>query len=106
MSRKDQVIAKAAREEAMRNTMKAVQRHLDNVARSKGYDNIISLCTYATDSDPIFSAEGQAGVAWRGAVWRYCNTVLAEVEAGTRAQPTVEELIAELPTITWPNNVT
>ena len=102
MSRKEQVIAKAARAEAIRNVTKAVQTHMDNIARTRGYDGILSLCTYATSSNPLFSAEGQAGVSWRDAVWSTCYSILNDVERGVRPQPTVEELLAELPQIAWP----
>ena len=81
----------------------AVQSHLDEVARTRNYDGILSLCTYATSLNPKFAAEGQAGVEWRDAVWVKCYAVLAEVEAGLREQPTVEQLIAELPVFVWPD---
>ena len=80
----------------------AVQEHLDSVAKDRNYDGILSLCTYATSSNTTFAAEGQAGVAWRDSVWTDCYTILANVESGVRTQPTVEELVAELPTIVWP----
>ena len=81
----------------------AVQQHLDVFARTRNYDGILSLCTYATSLNPKFAAEGQAGVEWRDAVWVKCYAVLAEVEAGLREQPTVEQLIAELPVFVWPD---
>lgn len=80
----------------------AVQEHLDTKARERSYDGILSLCTYAAGSNERFVAEGQAGVEWREAVWARCYEVLAECQAGTRAVPTPEELIAMLPTFVWP----
>lgn len=80
----------------------AVQNHLDATARSHGYDGIMSLCTYATSSVPKFQAEGQAGVVWRDSVWLYCFGQLQAALTGQRAVPTAEELIAELPAISWP----
>lgn len=74
----------------------AVQAHLDAAAQALGYDNILSACSYAGYANP-FQAEGQSFVAWRGAVWDYCYAQLAAVQAGSRTQPTVDELIAELP---------
>lgn len=74
----------------------AVQAHLDAGAQAKGYDNILSACSYAGYTNP-FQTEGQSFVVWRGAVWAYCYEQLALVKAGTRTAPTVEELIAELP---------
>lgn len=83
----------------------AVQRHMDTVAGERNYDNIISCCTYATSSNPKFSAEGQSAVAWRDAVWVKCYEILDACMAGQRAIPTEAELLAELPTIQWPEGV-
>lgn len=80
----------------------AVQRHMDQKAQERTYDHILSLCTYATDLDPVLAAEGQAGVEWRSAVWRHCYVALNDVLAGNRAIPTEAELLAELPTFEWP----
>lgn len=85
------------------NLTAAVQRYLDTTAQERNYDNIMSLCTYATSGNATFSAEGQAGVEWRDQVWSQCYDILDDVMAGTRATPTPDELIAELPTILWPD---
>ena len=73
----------------------AVQNMLDNAAKAKGYDSILSACSYAAYPNP-FQAEGQEFVAWRGAVWAKCYEILAEVEAGTRPAPAVPELLTEI----------
>lgn len=88
-------------EEIIASLTAAVQRHLDATARTRNYDGILSLCSYATSTDPVFSAEGQAGVTWRDAVWRRCYEVMADVRAGVQPVPTAEELIASLPVIGW-----
>lgn len=75
----------------------AVQNYLDSKARERGYDSIFTACTYAGDPNPTWSAEGTAYKAWRSAVWQYCLTVMAAVQAGTRVIPTESELLAELP---------
>lgn len=80
----------------------AVQAHLDKVAKSRGYDGILSACTYATDTHPPFKMEGQACVNWRGEVWSKCYQIMAAVQAGTHQMPTAESLIAELPVMVWP----
>ena len=73
----------------------AVQNMLDNAAKAKGYDSILSACTYAAYPNQ-FQAEGQEFVAWRGAVWAKCYEILGEVEAGTRPAPTISELLVEI----------
>jgi hypothetical protein len=75
----------------------AVQVHLDAGAKALGYDGILSACSYATSTNLPFSVEGKSCLDWRDAVWLYCYTELAKVEAGTRPLPTVEEIISELP---------
>lgn len=81
----------------------AVQKHLDDFARTRGYDGILSAATYATSTVPKFAAEGQYAVEARDATWAKCYEVLAAVEAGSRPMPTLDELLAELPVLTWPN---
>ena len=81
--------------EAMRA---AIQTHIDKAAQGYGYDDVKAAVTYADEpAVPKFQAEGRAFRAWRSLVWAYAYGVLAEVKAGDREQPTVEELIAELP---------
>jgi len=81
----------------------AIQSMLDETAKERGYDSILSLCTYATSAKPKFKAEGQAGVEWRDDVWMYCYVELDKVLSGLRTAPTPEELIEELPRLVWPN---
>lgn len=78
--------------------MAAVQRHMDARAVAFGYDDLISVVTYAEEpAVPRYQAEGQAFRAWRSACWAKCEDVLAAVKAGARAAPTHAELLAELP---------
>lgn len=81
----------------------AVQLHLDTFARTRNYDGILSAATYATSQVPKFKAEGQYAVEARDATWAKCYEILAAVEADARPMPTLDELLAELPVLTWPN---
>lgn len=92
-----------AREKIIADFAQSVQQHLDDFARTLGYDGIMSACTYATSTVPKFKAEGQYAVEARDATWAKCYEVLAAVEAGSRPMPTLEELLTELPVLTWPN---
>ena len=89
-------------EEILKTMQDAIQSHMDTKARERNYDGILSLCTYATSTNPKFAAEGQAGVIWRDACWAKGYEIMAEAQAGTREIPTVDELLAELPAFTWP----
>lgn len=74
----------------------AVQNHLDEYAQNKGYDSILSACSYAAEVNQ-FQAESKQFIAWRSAVWAYCYQVLQDVQGNQRQAPSIKELIAELP---------
>jgi hypothetical protein len=79
-----------------------MQSVLDAKPGERKYDGILSLCTYATSTNPRFAAEGQAGVVWRDAVWAFGYDLLAKVQASQAPAPTLDELAAMLPTMEWP----
>ncbi|MGR1218492.1 hypothetical protein ACUYGA_16625 [Metapseudomonas otitidis] len=81
---------------------RAVHAYMDSVAGERGYDSILSLCSYATSSVPRFQAEGQAGVLWRDACWQLGHDLIAQVRAGEAPIPTEAELLAMLPPMQWP----
>lgn len=79
------------------------QNRLDAFARTRGYDGILSACTYATDTQPKFASEGQYCVQIRGATWAKLYEIMAEVETGTRAMPSgYLDIESELPLLEWP----
>lgn len=80
----------------------AITAHIEAAARSRQYDSAFSLASYTGSTVPGWAAEAQAFVAWRDAVWTYALAAMGEVAAAEREAPTVDGLIAELPTIEWP----
>lgn len=94
----------AASAAALRDSIvQATQQRLDDFARTRNYDGILSLCTYATSVVPKFQAEGQYGVTARDATWARLYEILAEVEAGTRPMPSgYAEIEPLLPVLEWP----
>lgn len=87
-------------EEIQKTLTDAVQAHMDTKVKERGYDNIHTARLYALGTE--FREEGIACVVWCDVVWRTCNNILNEVTAGQREIPTVQELIAELPELVWP----
>lgn len=81
----------------------AIQYRIDVTARERGYADGYALASYVPSSIPAWAAEALSFVAWRDAVWIYAFTELAKVQAGQRPQPTIADLIAELPAIQWPD---
>ncbi len=81
----------------------AIQEYLDQTAQTRNYATILSACSYAAGNHPKYSAEGQACLVWREAVWDKCYEILNDVQTGVRPPPTLQQVISELPTIVWPN---
>lgn len=83
--------------------VQATQAHLDNFARTRNYDGILSACTYADSSVPKFAAEGQYAVQARDATWAALYVLLAEVQAGARPAPaSFDDVQPLLPVLEWP----
>lgn len=94
--------APTSKSEIKKRLVDAIQSYLDTEAKAHFYDGILSLCSYATSTNPKFGPEGQAGVIWRDACWLKGIAIMAEVESQTRSIPTIEELLAEMPAMVWP----
>lgn len=88
-------------EEILKGYEDAVQAHLDATAQSRGYDNTYTCLSYLSSTDEIWHREANAFNSWRDSVWRKCHEVLNAFMSGAIEQPTVEELIAQLPIIDW-----
>jgi len=84
----------------------AIDQLLNTTAKSYGYDSIVTMCSYATSTTDGGSAtveryrtEGQAALEWRSLCYAKGEEIRDAVKAGERAQPTVDELVAEMPQI-------
>lgn len=88
MAKKTQELAKA-----MEN---AIENHINTTVKARGYNSQDSIAKYLVSGNPFY-AECTAISLWIGSVWVYSHQVQADVLAGTRTMPTIEELIAELP---------
>lgn len=79
----------------------AVQSHLDATAQTRGYDNTYTCLSYLNSTDEQWKRESNAFNAWRDSVWRKAHEILNAFMAGEIAQPSIEEVIAQLPPIDW-----
>lgn len=79
------------------------QQRLDDFARTRNYDNILSACTYASSKVAKFAAEGQYAVTARDATWDALYNIMREGQAGTRPLPSgFADIEPELPVLAWP----
>jgi len=90
-------------EQIISGFVSAIQQHLDDFAKTRGYDGIMSACTYATSTVPKFQIEGQYCVQARDATWSMAYDLLDQVQAGEIDVPTMEEVMESLPVLAWPN---
>lgn len=81
----------------------AVQAFIDSHASERQYDSGATLASYVNSTIPEWAAEAQTFVIWRDQVWAYALGELDKVKTGQREQPSVEELLAELPSFIWPD---
>lgn len=77
---------------------RAVQAHINDKCKKLGYDNENSIAKYLVDGNPFYD-ECKSISLWIGSVWTYTHQVQADVLAGVREVPTINNLIAELPTL-------
>ena len=97
--------AVAANQQALIQTLTAgVQRHLDDFAKSRNYDGILSACTYASSTVPRFRADGQYCVDARDGTWAAMYQLMSDVQSGVKPMPTsMADVLPELPVLAWPH---
>lgn len=81
-----------------------VQRRLDDFARTRNYDGILSACSYATDTtSEKFRSEGEYSVYVRSLTWSKMYEIVEEVLSGSRPMPeSFADIEADLPVLEWP----
>ena len=93
-------VVEIPQEEIIATTAKAmeegIENHINNTVKAKGYNSQDSIAKYLVQGNQFYD-ECTTISLWIGSVWIYAHQVQADVLAGTRTMPTIEELIAELP---------
>ena len=81
-----------------------VTKRLDDFAKTKDYDNIVSLCSYVDDPDENLDKEGRRGRFLRSQAWTSIRGYQNQVLTGELPVPRTEkELLACVPEFTWDN---
>jgi hypothetical protein len=93
----------SAAQSLQQSIVDAPQQRLDEFARTRNYDGILSACTYATSAIPKFAAEGQYAVQARDATWAALYQFMADVQTGAQPVPSgFEDVEPLLPELEWP----
>lgn len=75
-----------------------LQGWMDSVARSNGYDSVISCASYANSGVAQWKADALAIIAWRDAVWQAAYVWQEGANGQLPVQiPTLADVIAQLP---------
>jgi len=94
--------AKAAKE-LQDGIVNAAQQRLDDFAKTRNYDGILSATTYVGSTVPRFQLEGTYALHARDDTWAALYTVLEEVASGTRVAPSsYADIEPLLPPLAWP----
>ena len=79
------------------------QQRMDDFAQTRGYDNMLSACTYATSNTEPYHTEGQYCVEARDSSWSDFYAYFAACENGSRVWPTsFADVVPALPVLQWP----
>ena len=85
--------------------IKEYEAAIDNLilttAKSKGYDSAYTCLSYLQSSNAIWKTEAEAFNTWRDACWVKAHEILNQWQTGEIEQPTVEEVLAQMPAIGW-----
>lgn len=93
----------ATTEQIVASVTSDIQKRLDDFARTRNYDDMKSLVSYAGDPDPQFNKEGTYGKSVRSQTWATSRGIFADVTTGKRPMPiSIADIEADLPALVWP----
>lgn len=94
-------IGTAAPPPSAKDYERALDAHIDAVAKADRWDNRIT-CIARAGYPNVWQAKAIAFGTWMDTCYVLAYQVMAEVKAGARPLPTIEEFIAMMPPMEWP----
>lgn len=80
-----------------------VARKLDEFAKTRGYDNIISCASYANSTNLSYKQEAEYCIQLRDQVWAIINDWINKVDNYEIEMPkSMEQIYKKLPEFNWP----
>lgn len=80
--------------------------HVKNIifqtAFNKGYDDVMTICSYANSNNIQWQAEALTFIEWRDEVWKYFFDMEYAIRAGHSTVNTLEDFLNGVPKIVWP----
>lgn len=86
--------------EQFKSIERAIEKHMDEVARADGWDNRWTCVARAGYANP-WQQKGIKFGQWMDSCWTIAIQAQADVTAGIRPMPTPEQAVAELPVMIW-----
>ena len=84
------------------NLIMQIQDRMEKFVQSRGYDSLLSACSYATSKVPKFQAEGQYCVDLRDATWTKAMEIMQKAQEGETPVPSIDAVFEALPSMKWP----
>ena len=72
--------------------------------QARGYRHGDRLASYKGSQNATWSAEADCFIGLREATWTKFISISSDVTAGKRPMPTLDDLLLELPVLTWDSN--
>jgi hypothetical protein len=80
----------------------AVSGRLDAFSRGRDYDTIDEAATYRDDANPLYAREGAYCHKMRGLTWTKYDEAIALVRQETIPPPAIDDFLAMMPILEWP----
>ena len=84
---------------------RALEKEINDKAAEKSYSSGVSCASYKDSTNPQWAAEANIFIVWRDSVYSYAYDYLSKAQSGKIKNPSIENFIAGVPVISWPNAI-
>jgi hypothetical protein len=95
------------KEQLVTSLENAIDKHVDDVAKAKGYGTVsmspTAACISYAGYPNVYQNEAIAFSQWKADIWPLIHQIYADVENGIRPIPSAEEILSEIPEMVWPS---